>query len=407
MKQKVRYVLKNPKAKSHTAINMVYAWGYKDEKGNYRALKYATGQSVDPDWWDGKQMTGSYSADVNNELDTVINAANKVYNALKDEGLTPELFKQELDIKLGRVKVKPLPVKKQSIDAYIDRYIDEIDTGTRKTFKDPTKPFSRGSVRNFKAFRTKFHDYESVSGKKYDFNDIDQSFYRSFVNWLDKSHTVNYTGTIIKRLKIIMQAAFDDDVHTNLNFKKKWFKVTSELVDTIYLTEQELAILYAYDVKGGLEKARDLFMVGCLTAQRVSDWQKVNGDNLKKTPSGVQIFRFNQQKTGTTVTIPFLDHRLITIMEKYDYELPKLSEQKINQYIKEVCRLAGIEEKADKVTTHTSRRSGCTNMYNAGIPSGKIMKISGHKTESEFKKYIRVTDDEVADDLANHEYFNR
>ncbi len=58
--------------------------------------------------------------------------------------------------------------------------------------------------------------------------------------------------------------------------------------------------------------------------------------------------------------------------------------------------------KADLIKTHTARRSGCTNMYLAGIPVIDIMKISGHKTEREFLKYIRIGKEETAMNLANH-----
>ena len=61
--------------------------------------------------------------------------------------------------------------------------------------------------------------------------------------------------------------------------------------------------------------------------------------------------------------------------------------------------------KYELIQTHTARRSGCTNMYLAGIPIIDIMKISGHKTEKEFLKYIRVTKEETAQNLANHPWF--
>ena len=61
--------------------------------------------------------------------------------------------------------------------------------------------------------------------------------------------------------------------------------------------------------------------------------------------------------------------------------------------------------KHDLIKTHTARRSGATNMYLAGIPSIDIMKITGHKTEREFLKYIRVTKEETAEMLSNHSYF--
>jgi integrase len=118
------------------------------------------------------------------------------------------------------------------------------------------------------------------------------------------------------------------------------------------------------------------------------------------------MIKFEQQKTGTTVSIPLVDPWLIDILEKYNYELPYMPDSKVNKYIKKVCDLAGLD-KANNVSSHTARRSGCTNWYMAGMSSEQIMKVSGHKTIAEFKKYIRVTDEEIVEELANHNYFKR
>ena len=95
----------------------------------------------------------------------------------------------------------------------------------------------------------------------------------------------------------------------------------------------------------------------------------------------------------------------------------------MNKYIKEIAREAGIVdmvevsyvengekkshlvEKCELVKTHTARRSGATNMYLAGIPTIAIMKITGHKTEKEFMKYIKITEEQTAMELMNHPYF--
>ena len=111
------------------------------------------------------------------------------------------------------------------------------------------------------------------------------------------------------------------------------------------------------------------------------------------------------------------------ILDKYENRLPKAYEQKVNKYIKEIASEAGIVdmvevsyvengekkshlvEKCELVKTHTARRSGATNMYLAGIPTIAIMKITGHKTEKEFMKYIKITEEQTAMELMNHPYF--
>ena len=106
---------------------------------------------------------------------------------------------------------------------------------------------------------------------------------------------------------------------------------------------------------------------------------------------------------------------VIKILEKYDYQMPKpLSNQRFNEYIKEVAKIAGIDQvettrktiggkiqterkpKYELIGTHTGRRSFCTNMYLLGIPTYTIMAISGHKTEKSFIKYVRITKEQHA-----------
>jgi hypothetical protein len=109
---------------------------------------------------------------------------------------------------------------------------------------------------------------------------------------------------------------------------------------------------------------------------------------------------------------------------KNEYKLPKIWEQKLNKRIKSVCRIAKINEpieiikvkggktitakypKFSLVSSHTARRSGISNLYNAEVPSVFIMALSGHKTEREFMKYLKLTKYEIAEKLSKYDYFN-
>jgi len=403
--------LKRPNTTGTTSIIMHYSWGYRDSGGKYKPLKYATGVSVSPDRWDGENVTGTLSQQKNQTLKEVKTAADGIYIRLKDEGLTPELFKAELDIRLKRTGApKEATPKKNYIDNYLAVYISEIETGARRTLRNPDKPFSKGTIRDLRAFRNKLKAYYP----HLTFEQVDMTFYRAFLAALLKEHTTNTAGKFVKKLKTVMQAALDDGIHSNVVFRQKSFKAVDELVDTIYLTDKELDLIWDMDLEGPHETARDLFMLGVLTFQRVSDWWKFNRKTLRKTPKGLQVFAIQQQKTGTHVLIPYTSMRLTQLMEKYDYTPPVMSEQKINDYIKQVVEAAAdlhndeqLFDKAAQVSTHTARRSACSNAYYNNIPTGDIMKLSGHKTEAEFKKYIRVTDDEAAEKLATYEYFNR
>jgi integrase len=110
----------------------------------------------------------------------------------------------------------------------------------------------------------------------------------------------------------------------------------------------------------------------------------------------------------------------MAILKKYNGSIPKISGQKFNVYIKDVCKEAGINEsilvrrsgkhiryeKWELVSSHTARRTGLTNMYKAGIPTYRCMMISGHKTEQVFLTYLRITQEENAQYLKDNPFFN-
>ena len=237
----------------------------------------------------------------------------------------------------------------------------------------------------------------------------------------------NYVGKHIKTLKTLLRQSRDEGLHNNIEVERKAFKAISEPSESIYLTETELTKLYDLDLsapdKRHLEIARDVFLCGCYTAQRYSDYSRINKEMLKEY-SGNRVIELIQQKTGEKCIIP-MRTELEAILKKYDYTLPKTYEQKINKYIKEVGEQANITEfihyehnvggktvktrvmKKDLIKTHTARRTGCSLMYLAGIPVIDIMKVSGHKTEKEFLKYIKVGKEETAINLASHPYFTQ
>ena len=163
-------------------------------------------------------------------------------------------------------------------------------------------------------------------------------------------------------------------------------------------------------------------MIGCYTALRFSDYCRISKENILTRVNG-KVIEITTKKTGQKVIIPIHPY-LLQILKKYDYNVPKTHEQKINQRIKIIGQLAEINEditiesvqggmkvkktvkKYELIKTHTARRSGATNMYLLDMNTIDIMKITGHKTETSFMKYIKVTKEETADKLAKHPFFN-
>lgn len=194
----------------------------------------------------------------------------------------------------------------------------------------------------------------------------------------------------------------------------------NEEVDSIYLNLDELQKIYALDLSKTpkYEKVRDLFLIGCDTGLRISDLKRLNKSNLKK-----DTIEIKTQKTKDAVIIPYTK-RVRKIIAKYDGNIPPaISDQRYNEYLKELGELAGIDELTNKTMTkagkpitttvpkyelivsHTARRSFATNAYKSHVPTLSIMKITGHKTESSFMKYIKVTKEENAELLIKHPFF--
>ena len=160
---------------------------------------------------------------------------------------------------------------------------------------------------------------------------------------------------------------------------------------------------------------RDLFLIGAYTGLRFSDFTSITADNIR-----FNTLHIEQQKTGKPVSIP-MHPIVLNIWKKYGGQLPKvISNQKFNDYLKEVCKLAGIDsieqksitkggmrlkksyKKYELVSSHTARRSFATNLYLSGFPTLSIMQITGHRTETAFMKYIKVTANQHASLLRKH-----
>jgi integrase len=169
-----------------------------------------------------------------------------------------------------------------------------------------------------------------------------------------------------------------------------------------------------------LTVTRNKFVIGCFTALRVSDFNRLREVNIKENV--IRIKPRKGTRKNPDVVIPI--HPVIReiIESGFDISTP-LSDQKLNRHIKEIARMVGITEKVSTVrteghkqverehckweliTSHTARRSGATNMFIAGIPAISIMKITNHTTERSFLKYIKISQEENARLLADHPYF--
>ncbi|QXP60590.1 site-specific integrase [Olleya sp. HaHaR_3_96] len=408
---KAKFILKEPSAKEETLIYLVYNYQYK-------RFKYSTGEKINPKFWNATSQrvkaTKQFKEypEFNSRLDKIENGINNTFRKLLNDGIQPSnnLLKEELENELSDNLVKP---KKITFFEFITNYIEESklnkSTGTIKVYNT-----------TFKYLKTYAKKYKPI-----DFETISLEFYNQYLGYLKLENNLssNTVGKHIKTIKSFLNEATERGINKNLEFRNKRFKTLREEADTIYLNIEELEKIEKLNLKANprLEKVRDLFLIGCYTGLRFSDFTEINPENIVSNNTVIQV---RTKKTGQRVSIPL--HKTVRkILEKYKNTLPKAyTNQTMNEYLKEVVSLAGIKEliettitkggKVEKnvlpkfklVSTHTARRSFATNLYLAEVPSISIMKITGHKTERSFLQYIRVTQKENADKLLTHPFFN-
>lgn len=335
-----------------------------------------------------------------------------------------------------RKKSEAEALRRKNIWRYLDEFVDGMKAGTRLNGNDR---YSLQTCKAWGSFRKLYEKFDPEH--RYSWDEIDRNFVVRFMAFLEDSEfMLKSINKHLTTLRALVGYAYKDGLHENdrglLFFSKKKVEDSDKAAE-IYLTESELQALYEMPLTGLKEQVRDVFLVGCFTCQRVSDYTAITEDCFMTTPKGTPIIRLIQQKTHTEVKIPIMNDYLRAICEKYKYKLPSIIDVIINRYIKGILKdlsqtvpslgkkvktrltmkqrakveTGELEVEYDAngnvilpryacVTTHTARRSGITNMYlTHRYTMLQMMHVSGHKTEKTFRDYIKLSSDEIADEI--------
>lgn len=278
------------------------------------------------------------------------------------------------------------------------------------------------TVKTYRTIVNKLLQYQSYSNVSLHWSSFDLSFYYDFLHFYTsvQSYHTNGFGRVIKILKIILNDAFDNNIHQNTAYKHKNFKVLTEEVNNIYLSQDELQRIISLDLSFNptIQSVRDTFIIGCYTGLRFSDISKINNEHIYN-----DTIKIKTQKTDQWVTIPLLEpvKNIINCYRLSSNGFPKVCcNDTTNKYLKQIGELAGLNDivvkvrskgktrveqrlpKYQLITTHTARRSFATNLFKKGVPSRVIMLITGHKTEKSFNSYIKINSDENAELLLSY-----
>lgn len=326
-------------------------------------------------------------------------------------GFLKKTFKPDLDISSLEQKAKEAELPKINLDLFyqIDDYISS-----------KTKQVTPKMLHVFRNMKETLKAFETFRKKTITFESFDFNFYEEFVEYMMYEHVhrrrkelikgfrTSSIGRTIKQLRIFLRNRMRRKIIPVINLED--FKILDEESDAVYLTRNEITRIYQADLSAHpyLSKYRDLFVFGCLTGLRFSDFSTIKSEDVRN-----RMLYKKQGKSDHWVVIPLRDEAYSIFVREFNRKIPLMSNAKFNIYIKEVAKLSGIVQlikfshkrgnedviavkpKYDWVTSHTCRRSFCTNEFLAGTPVELIMKISGHKSLRDFYRYIRITPEEA------------
>jgi len=381
----------------------------------YDRLKivFPIGIKINPKYWNKDNQKAKQSVnfptstEFNLRLENIKQTITETYNRFLNEHDNSSPSTIELS-DLLKEKLRPdiAPSKVDDFNSYYElRFIkhltNKINTKTGLFIATKTIQGHKRTLSLLKEFKTKIP-----------FEKIDLDFYNDFIEFLkEKRFSINTIGKHIKLLKTVLFEAQED---YKTVFVSKRFKSFSEETTAIYLNEIELTMLEDIDLSNDkrLSKVRDFFLLGCWTGLRFSDLLQLKPEHI-----GINSIQLKAQKTNKSFVTPiFAPSR--RILDKYIIDgkqgIPKgISNQKLNKYVKELGKMLpelhvkiSVQEskgnlkiskelcKYEMISSHTARRSYATNQFKSNAPIASIMASTGHKTQKEFLKYIRMTDDE-------------
>lgn len=373
---------------------------------NGKKFVYSTGLSVAEKHWDKGKMRVShkygkhpiYNAQLNRFLEAII----KAYESFEDIGINPSnaQLKSKLEEYLEVNSRKDLR-EAVEIKPYIDSYIMRI-----KAEGD----LARGTIQGFNQLVCRWSDFSKGYGKS--LTDLDIDTLKAFQTHMkDYGYSQSQREKIQRKLVTILRyAETADNVRVHSAYKLNYWKVGVPRDSVkIVMSNNEIKRIRDFDFPLGskLDRVRDRWIIGFATGQRYSDFKDINSDKIRES-QGRKYLEVIQQKTGKVVNVPLYDDVQI-IFEKYNGKPPVFSDQKFNNYIKEVARKVGIDNivtkilqitpndkkitqhpKYELVTSHICRRSFATNGSLKGLSMGYLMEITGHRKAQTFLDYIHL-----------------
>jgi integrase len=406
---KSSFHLKSPKGDKESLI--YFSAYFKNES---KKLIYSTGETITPKEWNFKNrmpndLSGrttradnhrAINMQLNRYTDFYIKIINRYIHA--EQEITVENIRNEFDKEFKKTKTGS-----RDFFAVYDKFM------TEKINDKTDKANSTSTIKRYEYNKKLLQDFEESKDVKLNFNQIDKKFYNTFINYCTntKNHSTNTLSRNIGLFKTFMNWAVLNRYTYKLDFQE--FKnIKKEITDEVALSKEQVVEIFNFDFSNNqrLERVRDLFVFGCFTGMRYSNYSKMKKNDIIDSHIKVRDVKDNRKQ----LNIPLNDYSSY-LLKKYDYRLPEISNQKFNVYIKEVIKIVGYTENIKKtsklgneiietvtpfyerISSHTARRSFITIMKTEKVPDKIIMGFTGHKSLEVFNQYYKPNDIEKVD----------
>lgn len=402
--------LRQPNGTKPTPLYLVFKLGAKQHK-------VSLGVKVIPSHWNGKINKALISAN----LSEIENKNNFIVNKKVNDGflahsnLIDYLCSHTEEINNPQKAIKSIftmankTAKKEKLSATLYKALRGGNV-------------AESSYNRYNGILKEFLEWVEKNHKDMTIDNLTKDILKEYIEHLfNQTVTHKITGkkvkaennTILNKIQVLLVIVGyldNDTLYNELHKVTKGIKTHKQEENQIYLTEDEIQRIYDLALEGKEEVARDLFIFQLSSGQRYSDIIKLAGINLKESINGDMI-SIVQKKTKTKVAFP-IDDKAKAILEKYDYTLPQMTTQNVNKALKEVGKKAELKgeirnvelrggeefpyrcEKWQLLSTHCARRSFVSQSIKDNINTELTKGVTGHKSDSAFRKYNRLTAEE-------------
>lgn len=432
----IKFLYRSTKDKAFLTLQFFHRHNEKNFK-----LESKTEIEVSKYYWENEHLNTDYKKTYNIDDATALKALKD-----KKELVKSQLAEIESEILKAFYAVTPENANKEWLQTQINYYYNppkeaaELPTELLKYFdyfmEQKKTEVTNGTFKKYNVTKSLLSRYLNTLHNPIFINDVNEKFKKDFEKYcLNQNYALNTFSKDLRVIKTVCNHAKHNGIKTSHQLDS--IKTPQHKTDKIYLTFEDLEKIENIDkrrLNDNTENAKDWLIISCYTGQRVSDFMRFDKSMIRqeKNRKGElkPFIEFTQVKTGKIMVVA-LHPKVIEILDKRNGNFPKsISDPKYNLFIKEVCRIAGLNEiikgskiaeletkiksdskqfrkeagmfnKWELITSHIGRRSFCTNFYGT-IPTTYLMNVSGHSSEQTFLIYIGKSNKDLAMEITNY-----